>query len=146
MCNPLNKSTLVEVAARYGFRDQAALLRSFRKAFGTTPSKLREHQAVAEPVKTEFPPDQNPTCPRQHRLAEQDGADREGSSVERDVAKLFGELTDAWQAGDADWFAATFADDARFIAFDGTVLPGPKEIAEARQTFDRAWHDRETVF
>ncbi|UAJ08923.1 SgcJ/EcaC family oxidoreductase [Polymorphobacter megasporae] len=76
-------------------------------------------------------------------MAEQDGADREGSSVERDVAKLFGERTDAWQAVDADWLAAAFADDARFIAFDGTVLTGPKEIAEARQTYDRAWHDHE---
>jgi AraC-like DNA-binding protein len=58
MCNPLNTSTLVDLAARYGFRDQAALLRSFRKAFGTTPSKLREHYAGTEPVKTSSPPEQ----------------------------------------------------------------------------------------
>lgn len=32
MTNPLNTSTLTELASRYGFRDQAALLRSFRKA------------------------------------------------------------------------------------------------------------------
>jgi len=50
--------------------------------------------------------------------------------IEQHVAILFGEMTDAWQAGDADRFAATFAEEARFIAFDGTVLIGPKEIAE----------------
>lgn len=49
MCNPLNTSTLVELAARYGFRDQAALLRSFRKAFGYTPSQLRQNQARIAP-------------------------------------------------------------------------------------------------
>ncbi|UUR08893.1 helix-turn-helix transcriptional regulator [Sphingomonas glaciei] len=41
MCNPLNTSTLAELAQRYGFRDQASLLRSFRKAFGYPPSELR---------------------------------------------------------------------------------------------------------
>lgn len=45
MSNPLNTSTLVDLAARYGFRDQAALLRSFRKAFGSTPSELRRTHA-----------------------------------------------------------------------------------------------------
>ena len=49
MCNPLNASTLVELAARYGFSDQAALLRSFRKAFGYTPSELRQRHASTMP-------------------------------------------------------------------------------------------------
>jgi AraC-like DNA-binding protein len=42
MCNPLNTSTLAELAGRYGFRDQASLLRSFRRAFGYSPSELRK--------------------------------------------------------------------------------------------------------
>jgi AraC-like DNA-binding protein len=58
MCNPLNTSTLVELAARYGFRDQAALLRSFRKAFGYTPSQLRQKNASAVAPKTGSPPDE----------------------------------------------------------------------------------------
>jgi len=50
MCNPLNASTLVELAARYGFRDQAALLRSFRKAFGYAPSEVRQRHALPPPT------------------------------------------------------------------------------------------------
>jgi AraC-like DNA-binding protein len=46
MSNPLNTSTLVELAARYGFRDQAALLRSFRKTFGYSPSDLRQRHVI----------------------------------------------------------------------------------------------------
>ncbi|MBR7710688.1 helix-turn-helix transcriptional regulator [Microvirga sp. SRT01] len=56
MSNPLNTSTLVELAARYGFRDQAALLRSFRKAFGSSPSELRQRHARAA-----LPTDRTPT-------------------------------------------------------------------------------------
>ncbi|WP_344696421.1 AraC family transcriptional regulator [Sphingomonas rosea] len=41
MRNPLNNSTLAELSARYGFRDQTSLLRNFRKAFGYSPSELR---------------------------------------------------------------------------------------------------------
>ncbi len=53
MCNPLNTSTLGELAGRYGFRDQAALLRSFRKAFGYSPSELRQRNAVPMPSTAE---------------------------------------------------------------------------------------------
>lgn len=49
MSNPLNTTTLVELAARYGFRDQAALLRSFRKAFGYSPSDLRQRHVSIPP-------------------------------------------------------------------------------------------------
>ncbi len=52
MCNPLNTSTLGELAGRYGFRDQAALLRSFRKAFGYSPSELRQRHAVPSTLTT----------------------------------------------------------------------------------------------
>lgn len=58
MCNPLNTSTVSEIAARYGFRDQAALLRSFRKAFGYAPSELRQRHPTIEPSLTNFPPEE----------------------------------------------------------------------------------------
>ena len=58
MCNPLNASTLDDLAIRYGFRDQAALLRSFRKAFGYSPSELRERHANAMPPMTGTASDQ----------------------------------------------------------------------------------------
>jgi AraC-like DNA-binding protein len=57
MCNPLNTSTLVELAKRYGFRDQAALLRSFRKTFGYSPSELRRRHAITPPTATGSAPD-----------------------------------------------------------------------------------------
>ncbi len=58
MCNPLNGSTLVELASRYGFRDQAALLRSFRKAFGYSPGELRQRHANLTPSTTGTAPEQ----------------------------------------------------------------------------------------
>ena len=58
MCNPLNTSTLVELAARYGFRDPAALSRSFRKAFGLNPGELRQHHASAPWPADTSPPEQ----------------------------------------------------------------------------------------
>ncbi len=57
MSNPLNGSTLVELAARYGFRDQAALSRSFRKAFGTTPSELSHASTSPLPATPDSVPD-----------------------------------------------------------------------------------------
>lgn len=49
MCNPLNTSTIAELTKRYGFRDQASLLRSFRKAFGYPPSELRSRHISKAP-------------------------------------------------------------------------------------------------
>lgn len=58
MCNPLNTSTLVELARRYGFRDQGALLRSFRKMFGYSPSELRQRHTVAIPSPDDSAPEE----------------------------------------------------------------------------------------
>lgn len=58
MCNPLNSSTVAELARRYGFRDQAALLRSFRKAFGYSPSELRFRHSPSTPPPSASAPDQ----------------------------------------------------------------------------------------
>ena len=38
-------------------------------------------------------------------------------------------MRQAWRAGDAAAFAAFHAADARFVAFDGSVLTGPDAIA-----------------
>jgi uncharacterized protein (TIGR02246 family) len=45
------------------------------------------------------------------------------------IETLFAELKAGWQAGDAHRFAAAFSPNARFVAFDGTVLTGPDSIA-----------------
>src|SRR6266550_8374413 len=42
-------------------------------------------------------------------------------------------MIDAWNAGDAAAFAAPFADEADFIAFEGTHLKGRREIAAFHQ-------------
>ena len=51
------------------------------------------------------------------------------SMDEREVRLLLDGLEDAWRDGNADGFARHFCDDARFVAFDGSVLTGPEEIA-----------------
>ena len=50
------------------------------------------------------------------------------------VNSLFEEMCNAWRSGDAARFAAVFAADARFVAFDGTTLIGPKAIARFHTT------------
>ena len=42
-------------------------------------------------------------------------------------------MTAGWQAGDGKRFAAPFGERAHFVAFDGTVLTGPSEIAAFHQ-------------
>ncbi|AGZ40675.1 SgcJ/EcaC family oxidoreductase [Actinoplanes friuliensis] len=47
------------------------------------------------------------------------------------------ELEARWGAGDADAYAALHADDATYVAFDGTVMTGRTEIAAGhRPLFD----------
>lgn len=50
--------------------------------------------------------------------------------IERDVQALLDELIEAWSEGDAERFARSFASDARFVAFDGSALHGPVQIAD----------------
>ena len=42
-------------------------------------------------------------------------------------------MIDAWNAGDAEAFAAPFTDEANFVAFEGTHLKGRREIAAFHQ-------------
>jgi uncharacterized protein (TIGR02246 family) len=47
------------------------------------------------------------------------------------------ELEASWRAGDAGAYAALHADDATYVAFDGTVMAGRAEIAAGhRPLFD----------
>jgi uncharacterized protein (TIGR02246 family) len=50
------------------------------------------------------------------------------STVDSATLALIAELVQAWAAGDGMAFAKPFADSARFVAFDGTVLHGPVAI------------------
>jgi len=45
------------------------------------------------------------------------------------IRAILQQMADAWNAGDGIAFAAPFADDADFIAFEGTHLKGRQEIA-----------------
>lgn len=42
-------------------------------------------------------------------------------------------LAEAWEHGDADGYAAEFAEDALYVAFDGTRMNGRVEIAEGHR-------------
>jgi uncharacterized protein (TIGR02246 family) len=54
------------------------------------------------------------------------------------IHRILRELQLGWLAGSAAQFAAAFAPQARFVAFDGTTLTGPSEIANFHQgAFDR---------
>lgn len=44
-------------------------------------------------------------------------------------------MNEAWNNGDATAFAADFADDAEFVAFEGTILEGRAQIVAYHQPF-----------
>lgn len=49
------------------------------------------------------------------------------------IHRILQELQAGWLAGSGVQFAAAFAPHARFVAFDGTTLTGPAEIANFHQ-------------
>ena len=49
------------------------------------------------------------------------------------IERILEELKAGWSAGSGSQFAAPFAPQARFVAFDGTTLTGPTEIANFHQ-------------
>lgn len=66
-------------------------------------------------------------------------APEEAAADEAAIRSIPLAMIEAWNAGDASAFAAPFADDATFIAFEGTVLTGRKAIVEFHQPlFDTA--------
>jgi uncharacterized protein (TIGR02246 family) len=50
-----------------------------------------------------------------------------------EIDHILQELQAGWLAGSGAKFAAAFAPQARFVAFDGTTLTGPSEIANFHQ-------------
>ena len=57
--------------------------------------------------------------------------------LELTVDAIHRQMIDAWNAGDAEAFAAPFVTDADFVAFDGTHLEGRDAIfAFHRQAFE----------
>lgn len=55
------------------------------------------------------------------------------------VRALYSQLMDGWNKGDAEAFAAPFAEDADFIAFDGTHFKGRPEIVSSHQPLFDKW-------
>lgn len=54
------------------------------------------------------------------------------------IRALLWQLIDGWNQGSGEAFAAPFADDADFVAFDGTYFKGRREIASFHtMLFDR---------
>jgi len=49
------------------------------------------------------------------------------------VVGLIEDLRAAWAAGDASAYAALHAEDARYVAFDGSVMRGRAEIAAGHE-------------
>ena len=49
------------------------------------------------------------------------------------IHDLINQFLTGWAAGDGQQFAAPFSEQARFVAFDGTVLTGQAEIAAFHQ-------------
>jgi uncharacterized protein (TIGR02246 family) len=49
------------------------------------------------------------------------------------IAALYQQLMDGWNEGSGEAFAAPFAEDADFIAFDGTYMRGRQAIADQHQ-------------
>jgi uncharacterized protein (TIGR02246 family) len=52
---------------------------------------------------------------------------------EADIRSLYQQAMDGWNMGNGDAFAASFAEDADLIGFDGTHLKGRSEIASFHQ-------------
>ncbi len=54
----------------------------------------------------------------------------ESSSATTEVTALYRQLLHAWNARDAEAYAALFAEQSTVIGFDGSQMTGPAEIAD----------------
>ena len=61
---------------------------------------------------------------------------------ENGIRALHAEILDAWNARDADRYAAAFTKDANVIGFDGSMMDGSEEIAAE---LARIFADHETA-
>lgn len=55
------------------------------------------------------------------------------------AAALYQQLMDGWNAGDAERFAAPFAEDGQLVGFDGTHLRGRDEIVRFHRPLFERW-------
>ena len=54
------------------------------------------------------------------------------------IRELFGLLLDDWGRGDGEAYGSRFTEDAEYVAFDGTLTRGRREIAAShQQLFDK---------
>lgn len=51
-----------------------------------------------------------------------------------DIIDVLTALESCWRDGDADGYAALHSPDATYVAFDGTVMTGQKEIADGHRS------------
>jgi uncharacterized protein (TIGR02246 family) len=58
---------------------------------------------------------------------------------EASIRMLYEQLMDGWNEGNAEAFAAPFAEDADFIAFDGTHFKGRHKIVSSHQPLFDKW-------
>ncbi len=68
-----------------------------------------------------------------------DHREPERAADEAAVRALHQRVLDAWNRGDGEAFAAPFSEDAHFVAFDGSVLHGRKQIAETHRVLFDKW-------
>jgi uncharacterized protein (TIGR02246 family) len=55
------------------------------------------------------------------------------------IRELFGLLLDDWGRGDGEAYGSRFTEDAEYVAFDGTLTRGRREIAAShQQLFDKS--------
>ena len=60
------------------------------------------------------------------------------SNDEAAIRTLYQQMTDGWNKGSGQAFAATYTDDSDFIGFDGTYMKGRQQIASFHQMlFDK---------
>ena len=63
---------------------------------------------------------------------------RRDPADERAVRELFEKLLEDWARGDGEAYGSRFAEDADYVAFDGTRTKGREEISSAHQRlFDK---------
>jgi uncharacterized protein (TIGR02246 family) len=55
------------------------------------------------------------------------------TTADTGVLDVLAALESCWRDGDADAYAALHAADATYVAFDGTVMTGQKEIADGHR-------------
>ena len=94
-----------------------------RRAEGARAGDLGQHASRIAPVRDAF----------QSARARLNAQGAKMTSKEQEVRKLFDSLLERWAAGDVEGYAALFAPDAHYVAFDGVDQHGREAIAAAHR-------------